>query len=260
VEELGRVYEALLAALRKGEPAAVATVIGASASAPRRIGAKMVVYSDGRTVGTVGGGRGEARVIEAALAALRDGKPREAEFATAEGTDEAACAGSSRVLIEVLPVRPTVLIVGAGHVGQALAVLAAFLGYRVVVIDERVELLTSERFPHADQMVPSPPDEALRDLPLGAQTFVVFVTPHQARDELALAVLAQRPVAYIALMGGHRRTKATFDRARELGVPSEFLSHVHTPAGLSIGAESPREIAVSIVAEIIGVARGHQTP
>ena len=256
VEELERVYEAALAAIRQGEPAAVATVIGTSTSGPRGVGAKMLVYGDGRTVGTIGGGQGEARVIEAALAALREDRPREVEYATAEETgDPAACAGGSRVFIEVLPPRPTVLIIGAGHVGQAVAQLADFLGYRIVVVDERVELLTSDRFPHADSLAPGPPDEALRNLPLGAQTFVVFVTPHQARDERALAVLAQRPVAYIGLMGRRRRTRATFERTRALGVPREFLERIHTPVGLSIGAESPREIAVSIVAEIIGVRR-----
>lgn len=257
VEELERVYEAVLAAIRRGEPAAVATLIRSGRSGPRGASAKMLVFGDGRTVGTVGGGRGEARVVEAALAAIRTGESGEIEYATVgPAGDTALCEGGVRVFIEVLPRRATILIVGAGHVGRALAELASALGYRIVVVDERAELLTSERFPNAASMVLGPPDQVLRELPPAAETYVVFVTPHESRDERALAVVAEQAVAYVGLMGSRRRSQATFERAQALGVPTEFLERIHTPIGLSIGAKTPREIAVSILAEIIAVGRG----
>ncbi len=257
MDELERVYEAALAAMRQGDFAAVATVVDTRGSGPRGVGTKMLVYADGRTVGTVGGGRAEARVIEEAVGAIRDGRAREVDCTRdAESSDVAPCSSGLRVFIEVLPSPRTLVIVGAGHVGQAVAELGAFLGYRIVVVDERDELLTAERFPCAQTTVVGSPDEVLRELSLTADTFVVFVTPHHARDERALAVLADSPGGYVGLMGGRRRTQATFERARALGVPDAFLASIHAPIGLSIGAETPREIAVSIVAEIVALGRG----
>jgi xanthine dehydrogenase accessory factor len=258
MDELERVYEAALVAMRQGDFAAVATVIDTWGSGPRGVGTKMLVYADGRTVGTVGGGRVEARVIEEAVAAIRDGRPRDLDCSRDPATSDAAsCSSGLRVFIEVLPSPRILVIVGAGHVGQAVAELGAFLGYRIMVVDERDELLTAERFPCAQTTVVGSPDEVLRELSLTAETFVVFVTPHQARDERVLAVLADSSVGYIGLMGGLRRTEATFERARALGVPEAFLASIRAPIGLSIGAETPREIAVSIVAEIVAVGHGH---
>ena len=256
VEELERVYEAALGAIRRGEPAALATVIETRGSTPRQAGAKMLVHADGRTVGTVGGGGSEASVIEEALAALADGHPRELTFWREEGDGETdRCGGDVRLLVEVLLPRPTLLIIGAGHIGQAVAELGAFLGYRVAVLDERADLVTADRFPQADVLLTGELGEQLREFPITAQTHVLFVTPHHSRDEKGLAALGEPPPPYVGLIGSRRRTQATFKRARELGVSDEFLARVHTPVGLDIGAETPREIAVSIVAEVIEVRR-----
>jgi xanthine dehydrogenase accessory factor len=257
VEELDRVYEAALGAIRRGEPAALATVIETRGSTPRKAGAKMLVYADGRTVGTVGGGSSEVCVIEEALDALADGIPREVVFELGKGGVEAdTCGGDARVLVEVLLARPALLIVGAGHIGQALAELGAFLGYRIAVLDERAEMVTADRFPQADVLLAGELGEQVRAFPITAQTHVVFVTPHHSRDEEGLAALGDSPVPYVGLLGSRRRTHATFERARALGVPDELLARVHTPVGLDIGAETPREIAVSIIAELIAVRRG----
>jgi xanthine dehydrogenase accessory factor len=258
VEELERVYEAALDAIRRGEPVAMATVVEARGSTPRKAGAKMLITADGRTVGTVGGGPLEARVIEEARAALADGQSRELHYRPAGDEHGAAdvCGGDMRLFVEVLLSSPTLLIVGAGHIGQALAELGAFLGYRIAVLDERAELVTPERFPQADRLLTGPLEERLRALPLTDRTYAVLVTPHHSPDEKALAVLAGRSVAYVGLLGGRRRSRATFERARALGVPDAFLARVHTPVGLDIGAETPREIAVSILAEVIAVQRG----
>ena len=252
-EELETVYEAVLEALRSGQAAAVATVVATGESAPRGPGAKALVFADGRIVGTVGGGDAEAFVIEEARAAIAAGRPREVVHRTESGPH--ACGEDVRILIEVLPPRPTLVIVGAGHVGQAVAELGAFLDYRVSVVDDRAELVTAARFPDAASCTVGEPAQTLAGLPLGDQSFVVIVTPHRSPDEEILAALADRPVAYVGLMGGRRRTEHTFRRARELGVPEAFLDSIHTPVGLDIGAETPREIAVSILAEIIDLRR-----
>jgi xanthine dehydrogenase accessory factor len=117
-------------------------------------------------------------------------------------------------------------------------------------------MVTPERFPQASLLLTGPLDEQLQVAPITRHTHAVLVTPHHSPDEKALAALAKRPVAYVGLLGSHRRTQATFERARALGVPEDFLDRVHTPVGLDIGAETPREIAVSILAEVISVQRG----
>ena len=256
-EELERVYEATLEALRAGKAGAVATVIEAGGSTPRGAGAKMLILADGSTVGTVGGGEVEARVIEEASAALAEGRSREVTCRLKDKDPKSSdvCAGDMRILVEVLPPRPTLIIVGAGHVGRAVAELATFLGYRIVVVDERPEWVSVERFPWAETRRAGDPAEELAALQLTEHTCVVIVTPHHSPDERILAVLADKPIAYVGLMGSRRRASATFARAREMGIAEAFLERVHTPVGLDIGAETPREIAVSILGEIIAVQR-----
>jgi len=255
-EEIERVYAAILEAIRHGESAALATIIEAKGSTPRG-SAKMLIYADGSTVGTVGGGEMEARVIEEARAAIAEGKSRELDYSlvdTGRG-DPGVCGGDMRLFIEVLATRPTLLILGGGHVGQAAAEMAGLLGYRIVVIDERSEIVTAERFPQAEARLSGDVAQQVTDFPLTEQTYVVMVTPHHTLDEKVLEVLIDRPVAYVGLIGSSRRTALTFERAREAGVPDEFLERIHTPIGLDIGAETPKEIAVSILAEIIAVQR-----
>jgi xanthine dehydrogenase accessory factor len=155
----------------------------------------------------------------------------------------------------VLLPRPTLLTIGGGHIGQAVAELGAFLGYRIAVLDERTEWVTAERFPKADVLLSGPMGEQLRAFPLTEQTHAVLVTLHHSPNEKALAVLTRHPVAYVGLLGSSRRTGATFERARALGVLDAFLDRVHTPIGLDTGAETPRETGISIVAEIVAARR-----
>ena len=255
-KELERVYTATLQAIRHGESAALATIIEAKGSTPRD-SAKMLIYADGRMVGTVGGGEVEARVIQEAKAAIADGQSRELDYRLKDEDrgDPGICGGDMRIFVEVLASRPTLLIIGGGHVGQAVAEIGALLGYRVAVIDERPEMIAVERFPQAEVRLTGDPVQQIVDFPLTEHTYIVVVTPHHTLDEKVLTVLADRPIAYVGLIGSRRRTAYTFERAREARVPEELLERVHTPIGLDIGAETPREIAVSIIAEIIAVQR-----
>lgn len=257
-KEIERVYTATLEAIRQGESAALATIIEAKGSTPRD-SAKMLIYADGRTVGTVGGGGVEARVIKEAQAAIAESRSRELEYRLVdeERGDPGICGGDMRIFVEVLTSRPTLLIVGGGHVGQAVAELGAFLGCRIAVVDERPDMVTPERYPQAEVRLTGDPVQQIADFHLTEHTYLVMVTPHHTLDEKVLAVLADRSVAYVGLIGSRRRTAHTFERAREAGVPEELLERVHTPIGLDIGAETPREIAISILAEIIAVQRGH---
>ena len=250
----GDIYEAALDALQRGQSVALAVVIETSGSAPRDPGAKMLVHADGRTIGTVGGGPSEAWVIEEARQALSDGKSRLLQ-PRGGGEEALLCGGAMRFFVDVLIPSPTLLIIGAGHIGQAVASMGAWLGFKVAVLDERAALVSPEHLPEADVLLTGPLDEELRGCQLTEQTYTVLVTPHNSADEKALSVLAEHAVPYVGLLGGRRRTQATFERARELGVPDAFLEQIHTPVGLDIRAESPREIALSILAEITAVRR-----
>lgn len=260
-EETEVVYEAALSAVRQGEAAALATVLEARGSTPRGASSKMLIYADGRTVGTIGGGGVESRVIEEAVEAIAEGESRELHYRLEdeERGDPGICGGDMRIFVDVMEPRPMVLVIGAGHVGQAVAELADFLGYRIAVLDERPELVTPERFPWAGTLLTGDVGEQVREFGLDEHTYVVAVTPHHSLDEEILAVAAERPFGYLGLIGSQRRTAHTFERAREAGVPEDVLEQVHTPIGLDIGAETPREIAVSIMAEIIGVDRNRAT-
>jgi xanthine dehydrogenase accessory factor len=248
------IYQAALDALRRGESVALATVVDAGDSVPRDVGARMLVYGDGRTVGSVGGGPSEAWVIDQARQALAEGRPRLLQRSMERG-DQDPCGETMRFFVDVLLRRPTLLIVGAGHIGQAVASVGAWLGYRVAVLDDRAALVSSERLPDADVLLSGPVDEKLREFPLTERTYVVLVTPHHSPDERALLVLAEHPVGYVGLLGSRRRARQTFKRARDLGVPDAFLEQIHAPIGLDIRAETPREIALSILADITTVRR-----
>ncbi|MGD2148524.1 MAG: XdhC/CoxI family protein [Anaerolineae bacterium] len=256
-EETELVLQAALEAIRQGRAAALATVLEARGSTTQGAGAKMLVYADGRSVGTVGGGAVESYVVERAQEALPAGEPFELVWRSSELEPGAVeCGGEMRVFVEPLQSAPMILVIGAGHVGQAVAELAGFLGYGVAVLDERSELVTRERFPRASTLRVGDPAVEVKDLALNERTCVVLVTPHEARDWEVLAAFADRPTGYLGLIGSQRRTAHTFARAREAGVPDALLEQVHTPIGLDIGAQTPREIALSIMAEIVAVRRG----
>lgn len=249
---------ALVEALQQNKSAAMATVVKTMGSSPRAVGAKMLVYADGAIVGSVGGGAMEARVIEAAKESLRDGQPRYLDMALSNEArgDALICGGAMEIFIELLLTTPTLLIVGAGHIGAACAELGKFLGFRVVLVDDRAELLTREKFPHADELHTGDLVEALNQLDLTPQTHVIIVTRAHTTDAPVLRAVIERPAAYIGMLGSQRRVQTVFETLKQKGVREDALARVHAPIGLEIRAETPQEIAVSIMAEIIKVRRG----
>ncbi len=155
----------------------------------------------------------------------------------------------------VVESRPTLLIAGAGHVGQALARLAADVEFRVIVIDDRADCCNDERFPTADERIVGDIEKALRDYPLDRSTYVTIVTRGHQHDEQALAAVIGRPARYIGLIGSRRKSKLIFDDLIEAGTDPEELKKVHTPIGVAIHAVTVPESAVSIAAELIAVRR-----
>ncbi len=252
------IYEAILDAQRSSQPAALATVIRARGSVPRHEASKMLVYADGSIVGTVGGGELENRTIEEARQVARDGTARIISHSLVDPShgDAGVCGGEVEVFIEPIMPPARLLIIGAGHVGRALAHLAHWMGYRVVVTDDRADLCTHEFIPDADEFVVGPVAEALLKIGVDSQTYVAGVTRGYLFDVDALPILLQTAAPYIGVIGSKRRWAMALKDLRATGLSDEVLTRVHAPIGLEIQAETPEEIAVSIMAEVVMLRRG----
>ncbi|NDJ33684.1 MAG: XdhC family protein [Chloroflexi bacterium] len=252
------IYQAILEAKAAGQPALLATVVSTSGSVPRHAGSKMLIGPGDSLTGTVGGGEMESRVIEAAPAVIARGEPTVMTFnlVAPERGDPGVCGGQVEIFMEPILPDPTVLVIGAGHCGQALAELAHWVGYRVVVTDDRPELCNPEVIPHADAHIVIPPAAVSEEIPIHSRTYVAAVTRGVPLDVAMLPGLLDTPAAYIGVMGSKRRWSAAVKELREAGVTEDSLSRIHAPIGLELNAETPRQIAVSIMAEIIAVQRG----
>jgi xanthine dehydrogenase accessory factor len=253
------VFEALTQALDRGEDAALVTIVSAQGSTPQRVGAKMLVFADGRTVGTIGGGCYENDAFWKAKEALQSRKPLLVKY---DLTDDFAqesgliCGGNMQVYIEPLESTPHLYVIGAGHVGFHLAKLAHTIGFKIHVLDDRDKFASRERFPEAaDVTVDSIPDWLHRAV-IPSNAYVVIVTRGHTHDLDALRSLAARELRYLGLIGSKAKVKRIYDALLAEGMPPEYLHGVHAPVGLDIGAISPEEIAVSILAELIAVRRG----
>jgi xanthine dehydrogenase accessory factor len=245
--------------LGRGEAVAMVTVVRAQGSTPQRVGARMLVFEDGRTIGTIGGGCYEQDACGKARLALQTGRPLLAhydlndDFAEEQGL---ICGGQMDVFIEPVAPTPRVCIVGAGHVGYHTAQLAATVGFRVVVVDDRASFADPARFPAAERVDVADIPEWLRTADLGPRDYLVIVTRGHREDLDALRAALDRETAYLGLIGSRAKIARLYARLGEDGLDAARLTHVHAPIGLDLGAVSPEEIAVSIVAELIAHRRG----
>ncbi|HLB28924.1 MAG TPA: XdhC/CoxI family protein [Dehalococcoidia bacterium] len=265
MEDTGQLKAAIarevLAALAGGMPVAVATIIQAPvpspAIAPILLGAKLLVRADGSTLGSLGGGSLEEAVVDYCLELLP--RPQTITFrldSQGAAFKQAMERQAVEILVEVAASPPSLLVVGAGHVGRVLAQLGSLCGFRVVVLDDRPEYADPERFPLASQVLCDDFVSTLRSFPITADTHIVLVTRGHKHDEASLRVVVGSPAAYVGMIGSRRRVTTILQHLLADGYPRETVERVRTPIGLDIGAETPAEIAVSIIAEIIMLQRG----
>lgn len=249
------ILNVLADAIQEGKPAVLCTIVHSTGAVPRHAGSKMLVFGSGQTVGTVGGGEVEKLVFDAALAALGDGKTRflNYDLLDVERGDPGLCGGSLSVYVEPYLREPTIVVIGAGHVGKAVVHLASWLGFRVVVSDDREELCTPENVPEADQYLPILIEDLTKQLEIGSNTYLVMVTRGVDVDVAGLPQLLETPAPYIGLIGSDRRWRHTQEKLRAAGVKEASIQRIKSPIGLDIHAETPREIAVSILSEIISL-------
>jgi len=241
-----------------GESIVLATVVKARGSVPRHAGSKMLVYPDRSIKGTIGGGEMESRVVEEAMAALQDGRPRLLPYTLVDPKrgDPGLCGGEVEIYIEPYNPAPTVLVVGCGHVGRAVTHLAGWLGFRVAVSDDRAEMATPEVTPGADLYLPGPFDQTLERFQITGNTYIVLVTRNVVLDREILPLLLDTPAPYIGVIGSRRRWRETRRLLLEDGLTEDQIDRFHSPIGLDLKAETPEEIGMSIMAEIVMVRRG----
>jgi xanthine dehydrogenase accessory factor len=255
----GGVFAAIEAALAQGRPVALVTVVRAQGSTPQRVGARMIVYEDGSTLGTIGGGCYEQDALGKARHALETGRSTLAhydlndDFAEEQGL---VCGGQMDVFIDPLLPVPRVYVVGAGHVGTHTARLASVAGFAVTVVDDRATFADPARFPDGTQVEVAEIPVWLGDAEMSPRDYLVLVTRGHREDLAALRAALARNVAYIGLIGSRAKIARLFGLLADEGVDATRLRALHAPIGLDIGAVTPEEIAVSIVAELIAQRRG----
>lgn len=252
------VFRAAVRAREAGEAAVLATVIRTQGSVPRHAGAKMLAFPDGRIIGTIGGGEMESRVIDSVPGLIATASPNliTVNLADPARGDAGVCGGQVEIFLEPIMPEPTILVIGCGHVGQALADLAHWLGYRVFVTDDRADLCSPETIPDADGYYPVPASEIATTIPIHERTYIAAVTRGVPLDVAMLPGLLRSKAAYIGVMGSRRRWATAAKQLEEAGITAEEMARVSAPIGLEIEAETPRQIAVSIMGEIIAHQRG----
>jgi len=248
-------YQELIRLQHDGRSSAMATIVQCSGSSPQKEGSKMLVRDDGTIVGTLGGGCLEAEVIQAALVAIEEGMPRSIPITLTEQNGGLVCGGKVLVFIEPILPQPHLVILGAGHVGKALANAAQLTGMRITVIDDRSDYANRENIPAADACIVAPFADCLQPGMIDERAFIVIATRGHQHDFDAVIAALRTNAAYIGLLGSVRKKAVLFRKLLDAGFREDDLARIVTPVGLSIGAVTPEEIAVSIVAQIIEVRR-----
>jgi xanthine dehydrogenase accessory factor len=247
-------YEEVVRLTRCGEAYALATVVAHGGSSPRKSGAKMLIRKDGSSFGSVGGGRVEKETIDSALQALTTSEPRLLEFILTE-EHGFACGGSMTVFVEPCGQRPQLVLFGAGHVGRAISPLASGCGFSVVVVDERPDCAVQDRLPGVDKILCCAVPAAFEHMNLDRETAVIIATPGHTSDFDAVRGCLATDAGFIGLLGSRRKREALMLTLAQEGYDSDQRSRIVTPVGLDIGAQTPEEIAVSIVAQLISLKR-----
>jgi xanthine dehydrogenase accessory factor len=276
-------YRKAISLLDGGQHVALVSVTATTGSTPGKEGFKMVVFDGGKAiVGTVGGGLIEAKMIEEAAGMLDRPASRNYRFELA-GTaqdEQGICGGSVELTIETfdaaaLPLlagraraveqvthqTPGVILCGAGHVSYYIARCAKSVHFRVTVCDDRAEYANADRFPEADDIVVADVERTFDRVRVDDRSYIVIVTRGHKYDRLVLEQAVRTPARYIGMIGSRRKTLTILEALREAGIPQEQLDRVYSPIGVSIGAVTPEEIALSIVCELVKIRRlGDEPP
>ncbi|HON01403.1 MAG TPA: XdhC/CoxI family protein, partial [Acidobacteriota bacterium] len=252
-------WEEIVRIRRAGGRAVLATIVRRTGSAPRKDAAKMLIRDDGSILGSVGGGCVEGEVWQQAREVLRTGQPRLSRFelnADNAAEDGLICGGIVEIFLEPIMSDPRLVILGAGHLGQALAEIGHLVGFQVVVYDDREQYANRERFPEAQEILVGPFDSMSDRVSVDSQSFVVVVTRGHQHDLAATEQVIRTSARYVGLVGSRRKIKMIVEELLNRGHAPEVFDRLYAPIGLDIGSDTPEEIAVSVVAELIALRKG----
>lgn len=252
------IFEEIAKLKRERKRAALATIVNVRGSIPSVVAAKMLVREDGSITGTVGGGCVESDVRKGAMEVMRDEKPKTFNFNLDQRPDDdtgLVCGGSLQVFIEPVVPSPQLYIFGAGHIGCHLHKVATMAGFETIVADDRDLYANRERFPDAHEILTGEMSGIMSGLSPADSSYIVIVTRGHRHDMQVLRWALETPAHYIGMIGSSRKVLAVYQELEAQGVPVESLKRVFAPIGLEIGAVTPEEIAVSIIAELIAVRR-----
>ena len=257
------IFEEIVRIRREGSRAALATVVSGDKGSPGKSGFRMLVYANGKISGTVGGGLLEARVREEALRCIIDKKPKLLELLLDQESADGLgmlCGGQVEVYVEPIQTTPTLYVFGGGHIAVPLVQFAKSLDFAVVVVDDRREFANKDRFPLADEVRVGDFIEVTRSIDFHDNDCVVIITHGHEHDEAVLkeSLSKSKLPSYVGMIGSKQKIGGTFSHLREQGLSEQLLRRVRAPIGLDIGAQSPAEIAISIIAEI--VSQQHEKP
>ena len=249
------IYQHIQDALENNETGVILTIIAIEGSSPGRLGDKMLILANGQTFGTIGGGRAEYEAIKE----VQSHWQRRDIWRKSYDLDEKGgmlCGGKMEVLFEPIGTRDRLIIFGGGHVGKVLARLAPDCGFWTIVVDPRQDFANKENLPQANQIICQPYGQALKKLQFNENTYVVVVTNSHAYDALVLKHCAPLELAYLGAIGSATKTKKILGDLRVQGIPEKAIERIHMPIGLNIGAQTPEEIGISIMAELIAAKYG----
>jgi xanthine dehydrogenase accessory factor len=248
------IFEEIIAAKNANAPVVMATVVESLGSAPREEGARMLVKQDGTTVGTIGGGAVEKKVLDEARAMMGAAAPKLVKYELQD--IGMACGGGMSVFLEPLLPAPRLIIFGAGHIGSFLSRIGKMLDFHVTVVDNRPDFASAERLPWADAVIAEDYLQTIGSLSYSESTYMIIVTHKHAHDFEILEQLIRKPFHYLGMIGSRAKVAKAFQQLRDRGISEEIIKKIYSPVGINIGANTPAEIAISIAAELVAVRNG----
>lgn len=252
------IYDELIRLRGLGQKCALATIVEVNGSIPSYESAKMLIREDGSFAGTIGGGCVEAEVWNAARDVMQNEKPKRLKFSLGQEAAEDSgliCGGQLSVFIEPVVPQPRAFIFGAGHISKSLSRVAAIAGFATVIVDNREAFANRERFPEADGIYAEEYEDVFPKLPVNGSSYIVIVTRGHRDDMRVLRWAVSTPARYISMIGSKRKVISVVHELEKEGIGRDVYDRTFSPMGFDIGAITPEEIAVSVVAEMIAVRR-----
>ncbi|MEW5758979.1 MAG: xanthine dehydrogenase accessory protein XdhC [Candidatus Omnitrophota bacterium] len=231
---------------------ALVTIVDVKGSTPRQIGARMIVFSNGSIEGTIGGGKIEYDIQKDSQYLIRHSQSCLKEYSLNKERG-LLCGGKMSVFIEVFKPKEKIIIFGAGHIGKALYKLASVLDFEIIIIDQRKEFAKKDIFPNAKKIICKSPMEAIKELNINKNSYIVIVTHGHEHDYIILKNIIKSSVVYIGMIGSKNKIKSIFNKLRVTGISQNLIKKIYAPIGLNLGGDSPEEIALSILAEIVSI-------